>query len=467
MKLGPLLFCLATQEAFESVQRRHPNVTLTAYLDDVTIVGSTDAEVTSAADDLTRTCAALGIEPNYAKCRFFTAGDRARRAIVDGTVACATGAEKILGSFFSPNESAADDEKRAVTERITSSVFWKRLREMEMRCHVRYQLLRVCGLPRMQFAMRTHEYAIVCDAAHWTDRQVEEILCAMLRKRKLSERAMRQARLPIKKGGLGLRSQLALATFAHECTLLSKGAQKERTAQLDAQVLSSLLSAASAPETNALLAASATGASKPLSDVECALSDEAWRLYVQVRLNTRVSDDGMKCCCGQDATNAHVFSCTHLAKAKIARHDAVVRSVARCLKQFGLDSSVEPSSAVEGNKSRPDLMCATYVTDLTIANPLGDAVRYEPLMAAHRAEDVKNRKWADWAEARGLAFSPLVFEATGGHTQATKRWLNAAAGLGQAMFARPGETGTSALLAECIKTLHTGNLMLFANALGY
>ena len=268
------------------------------------------------------------------------------------------------------------------------------------------------------------------EAAKWFDQEVAATL-DQLSGPGADDRCRTIARLPQRMGGLGLRCQADLAMFAHECVGL-KGAQRERTALLDSELLTSLLPTLSASEVSILAAGTAHNASCILSDASLRVDDAAFGVYLRQRLLLRVTPAGATCACGEDASNAHLHSCVRIhGGPRAARHDAVVDILHQSFALCGLTSCRVEPTVFSRNRSRPDLTLLTasgaFACDVTVTYPGRPAVSTgRVLEAATRAERAKEAHWLPWASLSGTRFAAFALETTGGVTKKSRRWLRAA-----------------------------------------
>jgi len=444
----------------QEVQAAHPNVEIAAYLDDWSVTGNAPDDVVAAARSLAEAMLRLGSRLNPTKTLFVGTS-----ATVQGvTIREGTGVIEILGTSHSVDGNT-EAEEQAVRQRMSESRFFSRLKECDLPLGSKMHVLRACGVPRINFALRTHPQEATDRTARTFDATVRDTFNHIVG-HTCTDRQWLRASLPIRRGGCGLRSQHMVAQFAFRCVGV-KNAQRTLTSAAEATLVKSFLATASSTETDELLAAAAPLASLPLTDTSVTLQDQAWRAYIKVRLGIAVLADGTTCRCGAAATNAHVLGCPSLSKSRIRRHDAVVSALASGMRRLGHDPRVEPSAAVEGMKRRPDIWVASSATDVVVTNPFGTrVVGYEPLVAAHRAAAEKQAQWGDWASARAVSFAPFAVEATGGLLPAARRWISSVVGSDESPFGDKGQLRAHLVLCAVVRALHQGNLGMFAAASG-
>ena len=86
--LGPFLFALAIQPILSSVAANHPATIISAFVDDITLIGNIK-QVAPAVADLQRQLRGIGLETNAAKCLLYSKSDNAelRTAIASHNIA--------------------------------------------------------------------------------------------------------------------------------------------------------------------------------------------------------------------------------------------------------------------------------------------------------------------------------------------------------------------------------------------
>lgn len=217
--LGPLLYALAQQPLLEQlrdlrVQGRGLDV-VTAYLDDVVLAGPTP--VIREALRMIEVCSpAIGLAPCIGKCELVPlaglGGDHALFDFPASLPVNTSGNFEVLGA---PIGGAAFAAEYVRTKRVKKT---QRLRDEVVNledAHAGYKILSQClGACRLLYAMRTTRPDWLQEVAAEADAAVREAMEALLG-RPLREEAWLQATLPIRLGGLGLRSAARHAPAAH------------------------------------------------------------------------------------------------------------------------------------------------------------------------------------------------------------------------------------------------------------
>ena len=201
--LGPVFFCLALQDALEELQKKNIVKKVRAYIDDVTIVTPpTTAALTEALSATRVLLEPLGIKINVRK-TFTLCQSDARAADGDELISAPRGAVRLLGAYIGGTE---DEQRAAVTQRMARyDIFFDRLSAVEHR-QTAFHLLRLCGLPRASFLLRTHRPAETLQSATHFDAKVYCALLSILDIDKLDDIAERIRVLPARMGGLQMRA---------------------------------------------------------------------------------------------------------------------------------------------------------------------------------------------------------------------------------------------------------------------
>ena len=471
MILGPLLFALAVQDPLSQVQRAHPRVQIVAYLDDVSIVGDSAAEVIAAGKDLIAAFNDIGIAVNTdaGKSAWVdTRNPESRFVLDDGRVIHPIlGSEvlRILGVAFTPCRETQPVAEWLVEKTKNHIAAMSVLSHPELNPQVATIILQQSIIPRMVFYVRTHVQEEVLPAAEQFDAAVINTLEGIVQT-KLSSHAAKIARLPVRRGGLGMTSMVEISEFAHGC-LTDKGAQKRATDSMVDNAEQSLLSSLTGPETILVKSAASKMAARIARDGRVELSHRSALNFLRERLLLPVAPpDVPTCSCGAKPTNQHIMCCQRTTTAgKIRRHDGVVTAVANAFASLGLRPQVEPRVATSRSRARPDLIVDNLVTDVTIRYPApASATSIGALKAADKAAAEKNAQWRSWADRRDLRFAPLVFESTGALLEESVSWIRAAVTGSDCLLAPT--TAADFVVCAALAALMRGNVWVVASALG-
>jgi len=194
----------------------------------------------------------------------------------------------------------------------------------------------------------------------------------------------------------------------------------------------------------------------PISSCGLRLEDDAVRIAVALRLGLNICLPH-QCKCGSevDAFGSHAFICKH-ASGKGARHAAINDIIARTLTTSGTPITREPTGLIRGVGKRPDGLTLvpwrlgkSLAWDATISTPL--AASYVAASArnagssAEAAELKKNAKYAYLSQ--GISFQAVALDSLGGSSQTTTSFIN---DLGRRLTAITSEPKETAFLWQRI-----------------
>ena len=501
--LGPALFALAV-DPFARAVAAPLNVW---YLDDGTIAGPAD---TVAADikTLRTTLSSVGLALNPAKCEvaFLGAPDSALRGPAISTICSVLPDVKetqldnlsLLGSPLTDGSiAAAGEAASAVVGRLCA-----RLRGLDRHTAV-FFLAHHVSAPRLTYLLRS---APTFKAQH-TLRTTDETVCSTLEAVSnvaISPEAWEQASLPVKLGGLGIRSVAALALPAYiasvqtalplihaicpgstddeppACLETAVCAFLERTGlerhQLHVGDLASkqrvwdtlaatvvrdrLLNSANQIHRARLLAASQPHTAAwiqalPVPSLGLHLDDETIRVSVALRLGAPICEPHHCRSCARSVTSLglHGLSCPKSA-GRHPRHAHLNDVVRRSLSCAGFPATLEPVGLDRGDGRRPDGLtvypfregrCLTW--DVTCVDTFADTIlmqsALEPGAAARQAEERKKKRYADLAQR--YIFEPVALETSGVYGPAAAAFVQ---DLGRRISARTGERRETAWLRQ-------------------
>ncbi len=225
--LGPVFFSLAIHGALLQVQKSFPRVHVRAYLDDVTLFGN-GADLVAAAQMLEKLLENIGLLVNSAKCGVI--GPDAH-FVFNALGVPAPTSLRILGAFLGPDPEvmAAVLERQTDQTALLGSIDF-------LEPSIRLAIIRFCAHPRLNFLVRTHPAELMASPCLAFD---EAILAAVLRLLGVPRVMVDIAHLtlmcvPLKNGGLGLRSYTQLAPLAYAASSdPTSDAQDVLTATLD------------------------------------------------------------------------------------------------------------------------------------------------------------------------------------------------------------------------------------------
>jgi hypothetical protein len=458
--LGPLLFALAIDNIARSVESPF-NVW---YLDDATIGGP----VESIINDLTKIVPALtslGLEVNPSKSEVinidydfsgFEASMDQIRPILSELRLTAKEDAQILGSpLLDKAVRECLSSKQEALEKLTT-----RLQTID--AHPALFLLKNCfALPKLLYVFRSAPCYTHVDLLSQIDAVIQasaEKICNV----RFDGIGWDQAKLPLRFGGIGLRSATdiaipAFASSAAACRQLINGIlihtpesnveEQVRQVWLDSGLLVPIgdcrqqewdnigctaLSQALTPRLDQHRLACFSSASQrhsgawlnalPSSSTGGLLDDDCLRVGVALRLGLQVCERH-RCRCGAvvDESALHPLSC-RLSAGRIPRHTALNDIVLRALGAAGFPAVLEPVGLDRGDGKRPDgittfpyahgraLIWDATCTDTFAASNLITSAN-NPASAASRAEKRKIHKYRALSDR--YIFSPVSVETSG------------------------------------------------------
>ncbi len=459
--LGPLYFCLTFKELLEG---RKSELVL-GFLDDVAIGG----EATCVLEDFTQLELAaknLGLELNHEKCEIVghTADTRSLFASRGINLPETSSAQVILlGSPLSAGQhlDAILRDKHQELQRLT-----KRLEMMPS--HDSLFLLRnVLSAPRLMYLLRTAPCTGSPELEKF-DTVLRESLSRTLNIDLDDERWI-QASLPVRWGGLGVRSVVLLAPSAY---LASAASTAELTSSLlpahlrdiedsgTAIALSTWMKQASSPapltplskaqrnwddvcckvqaasllngttdfvERARLIASCSSGSGDwlntlPLASVGLKMDNSTVRIAAGLRLGAPIVRSHI-CVCGKTVTEDghHGLSC-RFGSGRHSRHNQLNDLLCRAFISTGTLATREPHSLCTRDNKRPDGVtqvpwkrgrCLAWDATCpdTFAQSYVQASSNQAGSAAAAAEEKKIRKYSDIVS--GVDFSPVAIETSG------------------------------------------------------
>jgi hypothetical protein len=455
--LGPLLFCVAVHPLLSSL---HSNLTI-GYLDDFTLGGS----VSSVANDVStieKIGASLGLHLNRSKCEVISKHFAPSQfPQFHGFQHVTPDSATLLGAPLSTG-AAMDDILTALHDKLKCAV--ERLRLLSS--HDALVLLKnSLGGPRLQYVLRASP---CCDNPIL--RQIDTTLRSAIThicNVPLSDNQWLQASLPVRCGGLGIRSVSMLASSAflasaagtqtlqtlilQKCHVVTdncsssvahwtsqsgspapvnahESSQRAWDSAVTDQVLKSLFTVQPDSTDRArLLAASAPHSgdwlhAMPITSCGLRLNDEAIRVAVGLRLGTELCQVH-QCSCGTtiNTRGLHVLSCKRNS-ARSQRHHYINDLIWRAMTRASVPSVKEPHGLTRSDGKRPDGLTlipwregrsATW--DVTVTDTVAPSyVAISSANAASAAEAAAQRKDSKYADiAQTHLFFPLAFETMG------------------------------------------------------
>ena len=424
--LGTLLFCLGLQPILEQASRDLTELSVSAYIDDLTAVGPLELVDVFFQRLITSTSSA-GLTVSLPKSSLLwpsgqSVPEHVRRWATERSVPLACRAVPLLGSMVGLDSTLRE---HSAADRVTSmEPFLRALRHPSFTTQAAFLLLRVCALPKFNFTCRTLPPQLTLPACETFDSLVFNTAVGILH---LDPSCLGDAStlltLPIKHGGFGLRRMkltapaaylgslaaaaphlpaqlLDAAPFIREiehalsyCRLpglrvpsadsfLARAARRPPRAlqhTITAAVEDAVTRAVDADPglSSHLLSLRQTGAANWLtvtpSRPELSLADDDFRLAARLRLRLHPSTPvpGVPCACGEELEADHFMVCQHLKRHSVtARHAIVLQLLVSFLRDAGLGPI--PEARTEHGE-RPDLRMfldgASMMLDLSITHP--------------------------------------------------------------------------------------------------
>jgi len=466
--LGALLFCLAVHPLIESLVSELSF----GYLDDLTIGGKV-CDVECDVERVIEVGSAMGLHLNVAKSEIVAPNE----TIVTGDALLAFSRVEVsnltlLGAPLFPGRAMDDAWEDRCNEMSRAACKLKDIPAQNSLILMRSTL----GAPRIQHLLRCSLEV----GHHGIDRfdSLQREALSTVTNSALSDNNWLQSKLPIKDGGLGIRSASDLAvpsllSSAHRTAVLQDAILSKRPVSTDdkvrdialkwsdsfglaptginaskqaewlrplivrdkAKVLSELVTerdlasfkAAEAPHSGDWLT------TLPISSCGLRLDDDAVRVAVALRLGQDVCLPHV-CRCGVlvDSFGSHAFICKH-SSGKIARHAAVNDIIARAFASIGVPITKEPDGLIKGVGKRPDGLTLIpwqngkpLAWDSTISTPLASsyvsASARSAGSSAELAADKKNLKYAYLAP--GISFQAIALDSLGGVSASTASFIN-------------------------------------------
>lgn len=465
--LGSLIFCLTVHPLLSSL---NSNLTI-GYLDDFTLGGSVST-VANDVNTIINKGASVGLHLNRSKCEVISRqADITRHPQFHGFQHHTPDTATLLGSPLSIG-LALDNTLSALHDNLQCAIDRLRL----LSSHDALVLLKnSLGGPKLQYVMRTTP---CCD--HPLLLHIDEMLKSAITQIcnvTLSADQWTQASLPVRYGGLGIRSVSTLASSAflasaagtrdlqalilHKCQVgvdnidnslahwsslssvqpsnLTEASQRIWDSAVTEKTFQSLLSSHTDPVGRARLLAAAAAHSgdwlhaTPITACGLRLSDEAIRVAVGIRLGTDLCQTH-QCICSEkvDKNGLHAFSCRRNS-GRAQRHHFINDIIWRAMARASIPAVKEPHGLARTDGKRPDGLTlipwregrsATWdvtVTDTTAASYLA----ISSACAASAAEAAAQRKDTKYADiSRTHLFFPLALETMGPINQAGQEFVS-------------------------------------------
>jgi hypothetical protein len=459
--LGPLLFCLALDKPLKEARCEFRS----GYLDDVAL-GDTVANLIDRVRSLETAAEKIGLKLNHSKCEVFGLNPLTsdqwtdsglnfiRRSVKEAT---------LLGSPIHPSGTdPALVARREQLEQILPRLY-------KLTAHEALFLLRSSfAIPRLQYLLRTSPCSSSTETTRF-DEIVREALASICNAR-LNSDSWSQASLPIRWGGIGVRSTVDLAPSAFLSSLLASSSiihnllppwalltpdqaldeatsrwldlggvtapagsdncsQKAWDDGICASKSARLLNGAGPVDRARLLASVAPGSGSWLHALPCTnlglhLSNEELRIGVGLRLGAPLVRPH-RCVCGAEVEQdgRHGLSCRRSA-GRHRRHALANDVIVRAIRSIDVHAELEPPRLLSDDRRRPDGATLDpwnrgkyLVWDFTCPDTLAPSHLNRSSTAAGSvavlAEERKRTKYSQLVNSGLHIFVPIAIETLG------------------------------------------------------
>ena len=493
---GPALFSLGIDSLIKTI-----DVELNEWFLDDGAIGDVVNKVILALDQLMAGFPELGEEINGGKCEVILLNHTEEEQLQTKNLfhqrfstikILSADQQNLLGSPLTDEAvPRCLEEKLAELQRLT-----ERLSLID--AHPALMLLKSCfALPKLLYVLRTSAAYKFPELLQRFDLAIRDGLSAICNV-DLTDDAWAQARLPVRHGGLGIRTAEDLAASAflashhatedlvarilqschldrqpdpREALAVCQGKtantpipsdptkQKAWDEAVCAKAAADIMTAANQVSRARLLAAKAEGSGAwlhalPTPSLGTLMDNECLRIAVALRVGAVVCQPH-KCRCGRliDKLGHHPLSCRYSA-GRLPRHAGLNDVVKRALTTAGIPSVLEPPGLDRGDGRRPDGMSVfpyrngkALVWDATCADTFAAShinnCAIQPAHAADAADAAKRVKYANLEDR--FIFQPISIETTGVMSASTKVFLKE---LGRLMTAETGEPREGAWLQQ-------------------
>jgi hypothetical protein len=506
--LGPLEFCLAVQPLLKSLQSPFS----LGYLDDFTFAGPAYC-VAGDVRQISDSSQQLGLRLNVSKCEISTK-----------RIGPNLDFNEFRGFKFIPSADLTLLGAPLMAGRAVETVVGQKLNDLNRAIsklgildrHDALVLLKnSLSIPRLQYILRTSP-SFLCPLLNDFDTALRNGLSVILNV-SLSDHQWTQSTLPVRSGGLGIRSAVMLAPSAflasaagtrilqdrilpkemhHVCDpllvpaeqnwskmssstppngqssfkqkLWDEGVVKHFSATLLSEVTNPLdrarLLAAQSPHSADWLHAA------PISSVGLRMSGEAVRTAIGVRLGLTVCQPH-NCICGApvDARGLHGLACQKVG-GKHHRHGMVNDVIWRAMSRAKIPSMKEPSGLCRTDGKRPDgvtiipwSMGRCLAWDATIRDTFCqsyiDITARQAGAAAEKAASSKKTKYASLEHSH--IFVPVAAETSGCWSSESLKFIKE---LGKRISVATGDPRETAYLFQRLSVaIHSGNSISILN----
>jgi len=228
--LGLLLFCLGLHPILKKAIALNDKVSSKCYVDDLTLVGPPE-ELIPVYQFIENESRKIGLEVQHSKCKLIYFHEDAHplprnvRTFVDDNVfELKLDGDIILGAPVAKDDDTA---KKLLKQTLKSQTpLFESLKSPYMTIQETMLLLRLCGIPKLNFLLRVCRPSIMKDVAKTIHAQIIDIALQKLELTRSSaladfdwDKAKLQLQLPLKAGGMGLTNLEKLSDIAYYSSL--------------------------------------------------------------------------------------------------------------------------------------------------------------------------------------------------------------------------------------------------------
>ena len=214
--LGPFVFCAGIQSFLEDIQTLFPNIEVNAYIDDVILLGD-DLDLAESFKWIQQHIPAIGLQLIINKCRFLKGKGSICPSTLSKYITEATEGLRILGSPVGSDEFCTSFVVNAVREIFPLFDFLPNLS-----LQVSFILLQESLNSHLSFLLRTTPPSLSQEGAAIFDKKCFQLLAkfGQFDPECVDEDIISQTSLPIRLGGLGLRSAENLRFISYLSSVL-------------------------------------------------------------------------------------------------------------------------------------------------------------------------------------------------------------------------------------------------------
>ena len=344
-----ILFCLALHPVLIAIAAQCPNVTIRAYMDDITIVGTSD-DVIACIKLLRPALQKIGLELNHSKSFLYSASACIDNALKETGFKESFGGIKVLGAWIGEDATTLN----FLTEIVRShdGLFTN---IPTLPADVAFPLLKACAIPVWNYAIRSHLPGVTLEPTRSFDAMSLSSFLSIARIHSpptsayhapalaiLRENQKRLLHLPGADGGLGLTRYEAIIEGAYSASRNPDGNSQSAATALVNEEIKRRVDASPEDAAHRLARTkryTTAGYNRPSDGTDPVAY--AYALQHAINYHPATSATLIKCpnstCnfhCGPNELNHHVIGCTHgISDCPTATHTLVVNAHESLLRE--------------------------------------------------------------------------------------------------------------------------------------